>query len=556
MYHLTRCTLYSILVIRIYIGFSDSMYSYSFKYIICPLFITISLWFCIAVFFDDIYTQFGAVSGEYNQHYQSCSPIFNQHAVLTSGLFDIVLSSILLILFIRPLVKLNQEMKIDHFKEEISTRQCTIDISKSMNTPKPRTPELSPKLTPTLIAQLSPQILPSKIPKLAPISQSDIDEDGIQPIGSITPIHSPDQDRKMDFIIEHAYKSSKSSTNTTINSSTNPSNLTSNSSITPETDSNFTINLPPISLIAPPIGEHQTHSSGSSTFGSIENTPISPDLIEDMELEVIWKEVHDPVDVIEENKVTDIDTADVIYEMPRWDLNAQNRSSTYTASVVDEVSINNRDRKDTPADCVPHDDDEVPRMNPCLPSQTTVSNTNMTNMTNMSGETLSTNDLNKNRREWLKNKHFRASRSTLTLHQRRLDNVYEELITRYALLVILCIGSSFLLYLSVFIFGHWIADLSPIDDAINVWCIILISKKTNKIYHIVCYPCDAMMKLCCIFNMNAGMSRRKSHIEESMKYSAENNNYNYDNHKVSHIAMTKLQSIPTRSFQSRSTVNR
>ena len=111
------------------------MYSYSFKYIICPVFIIISVWFIIVVGFDIApFGHFRVVHGEYNSHLESCSPIFKSWALLISGSVDIILSSILLALFIRPLVKLDSGMKINHFREEMSSRQLTIDVAKSKST--------------------------------------------------------------------------------------------------------------------------------------------------------------------------------------------------------------------------------------------------------------------------------------------------------------------------------------------------------------------------------------------------------------------------------------
>eukprot|EP01084_Bolivina_argentea_P308589 533651_1 len=127
VYHITRCTLYAILVIRIHIGFSNSMYSYSQKHIIYPLFILIILWFITALSFDIISN---VVNGKYNIKYQTCSPIFKSYAVIVSGTFDVLFCTILLILFIRPLIKLNRNMKRDQHLERLSTRQFTMDIYK------------------------------------------------------------------------------------------------------------------------------------------------------------------------------------------------------------------------------------------------------------------------------------------------------------------------------------------------------------------------------------------------------------------------------------------
>jgi len=95
------------------------------------------------------------------------------------------------------------------------------------------------------------------------------------------------------------------------------------------------------------------------------------------------------------------------------------------------------------------------------------------------------------------------------------DGGYEELIVRYSLLVMICMTSSFALYLCVYVLYDWMVDFSPIDDVVNVWCIVLVSKKTNAVYHRLCFMCNACMKWWCRMNMNVSLQRRKSHIVQT-----------------------------------------
>lgn len=77
------------------------------------------------------------------------------------------------------------------------------------------------------------------------------------------------------------------------------------------------------------------------------------------------------------------------------------------------------------------------------------------------------------------------------------DNSLGALILRYALLVIISIGST-LMFFGVVIMWKGMSDVTaPIDDAINVWCIILINKANKKIYKKLCYTCHGAMKTCC-----------------------------------------------------------
>ena len=76
------------------------------------------------------------------------------------------------------------------------------------------------------------------------------------------------------------------------------------------------------------------------------------------------------------------------------------------------------------------------------------------------------------------------------------DNSLGALILRYALLVMVSIGST-LMFFGVVIVWKGMSDVTaPIDDAINVWCIILINKANKKVYKKLCYTCHGAMKTC------------------------------------------------------------
>ena len=79
----------------------------------------------------------------------------------------------------------------------------------------------------------------------------------------------------------------------------------------------------------------------------------------------------------------------------------------------------------------------------------------------------------------------------------RRDNSLGALIIRYALLVIIAIGSTLLLYTAIALWTGISDVATPIDNVINVWCIILINKANKKIYKRLCYSCHGAMKKCC-----------------------------------------------------------
>lgn len=86
------------------------------------------------------------------------------------------------------------------------------------------------------------------------------------------------------------------------------------------------------------------------------------------------------------------------------------------------------------------------------------------------------------------------SRSRSNLEKR--DEALDELTVRYALLVIIAVVSSAILHGKAII-RDWTTDLSPIDDAINVWCIVLFFKVNDNVYNRLCCSCHKLMKVCC-----------------------------------------------------------
>jgi len=387
----------------------------------------------MTMLFDTVYNS--VVYGEYNTYYQSCSPIFHQWAVLTSGSFDIIICSILLILFIRPLTKLNREMKMDNIRENVSSRQLTFEISKTKTVTKPT--EKSDHGT----------------------------SDKANHVTSITPYTS-------DIEIE----------------TTTQNQPVSNKKISIEVCegiNNVHINLTPINLSAATISTNGGYHSSGSTMDHTPNSVISNTSFQSNisgESNGIESDDNNMITVcnldIDEEKEVDIGQIAV----PEWNMNVSNTSNKSNSDALPENGTDLQRQYSDPEECI---------------------------------------DIEAKRRHdmFIKN---RVKRSVLNREQNKLHSVYEELITRYALLVILCIGSSFLLYFGVFFFGHWVAELAPIDDAINVWCIILISKKNNRVYHRLCYSCNYCMKLCCVFRMSVGLEAKVMEIEDVYKNNEEN----------------------------------
>ena len=81
--------------------------------------------------------------------------------------------------------------------------------------------------------------------------------------------------------------------------------------------------------------------------------------------------------------------------------------------------------------------------------------------------------------------------------RQKRDKSLDEVIARYALLVTIAIVSSVFVHAFLILFPEFTDLVVPIDDMINIWCIILINKVNNKIYKFLCYPLDKIMKCCC-----------------------------------------------------------
>eukprot|EP01084_Bolivina_argentea_P268142 455371_1 len=103
LYHITRYMLYALLILRLHISFNGSIFGYSVKFVILPLYITIIIFFISQLIADT----FG-VSGYYNEKRETCAPLFAFYVVAMSGCIDFIYSVLSLILFIRPLIYLNK----------------------------------------------------------------------------------------------------------------------------------------------------------------------------------------------------------------------------------------------------------------------------------------------------------------------------------------------------------------------------------------------------------------------------------------------------------------
>ena len=129
LYHTARCTMYCILVMRIHLGFQNTMYSYSPKLVIYPLF-TIIIWWYLMVVFDTfigvLYTKLSPIYGFYNMEHETCLVIVHKWAAALACSYDIIISTILLVLFPRPLVLLNHEMKREYQYDFVSTRHLNV----------------------------------------------------------------------------------------------------------------------------------------------------------------------------------------------------------------------------------------------------------------------------------------------------------------------------------------------------------------------------------------------------------------------------------------------
>ena len=77
------------------------------------------------------------------------------------------------------------------------------------------------------------------------------------------------------------------------------------------------------------------------------------------------------------------------------------------------------------------------------------------------------------------------------------DTKLGALIIRYALLAMIAIGSTFALYIVTFFAVRGATDIAvPIDNVVNVWCIILIHKANRSVYKKACFSCHGAIKKC------------------------------------------------------------
>eukprot|EP01084_Bolivina_argentea_P065265 118966_1 len=104
IYHCTRCSLYSLFILRVHISFQDSVYKYNVKLIIIPLFAIVIMWFIFAIM-GDLFLE--AIMGQYDTKTKMCEATFALYGILMSAFIDFMLSIISLTLFLRPLIKLN-----------------------------------------------------------------------------------------------------------------------------------------------------------------------------------------------------------------------------------------------------------------------------------------------------------------------------------------------------------------------------------------------------------------------------------------------------------------
>eukprot|EP01084_Bolivina_argentea_P270877 460715_1 len=140
-YHALRCLLFTIFIARVHISFKDSVYEYNNRFIIIPLYIFVAVTFIFEMI-QDLTT--GNVSGYYNMDIHACSATFETWGVLLSAFVDFILSVITLILFIRPLIKLNlmnrmenniHNVRMNDIKTESHAIQRAQSLSNDISTP-------------------------------------------------------------------------------------------------------------------------------------------------------------------------------------------------------------------------------------------------------------------------------------------------------------------------------------------------------------------------------------------------------------------------------------
>mmetsp|Transcript_51821 Transcript_51821/g.46520 ORF Transcript_51821/g.46520 Transcript_51821/m.46520 type:complete len:384 (+) Transcript_51821:27-1178(+) len=135
IYHCTRYSLYLVLITRIHVSFNinDSAYSYSKKYVIFPLLILLIINFILALAADFLLPAEAGIDGYYDEEIEACAPIFGVAALAVNLLNDLFFCTVLLILFIRPLIKLQGMRKAVKLQEMSSgQRDKSRDVSSKL----------------------------------------------------------------------------------------------------------------------------------------------------------------------------------------------------------------------------------------------------------------------------------------------------------------------------------------------------------------------------------------------------------------------------------------
>lgn len=100
-YHFAKGCMYTIFVNRLYIVFYNSIFGYSFKSVYFPLYTFIISFWIFAVIGDLLF-----IRGRYNKDTIDCDADFALWGVALQLFIDLILSTIFLVLFIKPLCKL------------------------------------------------------------------------------------------------------------------------------------------------------------------------------------------------------------------------------------------------------------------------------------------------------------------------------------------------------------------------------------------------------------------------------------------------------------------
>eukprot|EP01084_Bolivina_argentea_P145902 255602_1 len=119
---------------------------------------------------------------------------------------------------------------------------------------------------------------------------------------------------------------------------------------------------------------------------------------------------------------------------------------------------------------------------------------------------------------------------------RRENDKLAQLMTKYTILVVTSIVSTFIMHCIVFLW-QWTSDLAPIDDAINFWCIILIKQINNKVYARCCCICDVIMDTFSTNNMESGTDNSTNAKSDIVNSIGSNNHLSQKAMKSLHITI-------------------